>query len=391
MALNFQQVFDKIRAIGSGARARRENLEKLRQQANSLLDSWMDKTAQLRNMVEHASQADPSLRCAIPLDEPLSFHAGPRPVSTISVTLIAADGSQIVPDRHAAVLFGLINVGAIVLSGQAEEAPLVLTDSQLSFDDEVLNWTDGLVALQRDLAERKKLLAISKEYSPPVVTLTDGPLQLWEARESNAVLGYEKALGEYLTVLSQLQERGAITAGYVDKPSSNLLVRLLEVAITPENELANLHELHPLPGVSDLWLFDQLLQPGERSAVFALQAHSKAFYQGSLALHFFYLNVGQAGHPKSARIEIPAWVAQNKTEIDLLHTALLEQCAILGARPYPYILHRAHESAVVTLQEKQQIEQLLEIELRKSGGELGEISGKQSTKDSGTTGRKRYK
>jgi hypothetical protein len=391
MALNFQQVFEKIRQIGLGARARQETQAALRKHARSLLDAWAAKAAELNAKLERARQADPSLRCAIPLDEPLNFHAGLGNASNVPVTLIAADGSQIVPDRHAAVLFGLINVGAIVISNETGSAPQVLTDSQLSFDDEVINWTDGLVALQRDLAERKKLLAISKEYSPPLVTLTDGPLQLWEARESNEVLGYEKALAEYLSVLSQLQERGAITAGYVDKPSSNLLVRLLEVAITPENELATLHERHPLLGVSDLWLFDQLLQPGERSAVFALQARSKAVYEGSLALHFFYLNVGQAGHPKSARIEIPAWVAQNKAEIDLLHSALLEQCAILGARPYPYILHRAHESAVVSFQEKQQIQQLLAIELRKSGAELGEISGKQSTKDSGTAGRKRYK
>jgi len=391
MALNFQQVFDKIRAIGSGARLRQENLQALRQQAWSLLAAWADKNAQLCEKLERARLADPFLRCALPLGEPLDYHAGPGSHTPEPVTLIAADGSQIVPDRHAALLFGLINVGAIVLSGKADEAPRVLTDSQLSFDDEVVNWTDGLVALQRDLAERKKLLAISKEYSPPLVTLTDGPLQLWEARESNEVIGYEKSLDEYLSVLSQLQERGAITAGYVDKPSSNLLVRLLEVAVIPETEFANLHMLHPLPGVTDLWLFDQLLQPGERSAVFALQARSKAVYKGSLALHFFYLNVGQAGHPKSARVEIPAWVSQNAEDVDLLHAALLEQCAILGARPYPYILHRAHESAVVSFQEKEQIEQLLQIELRKAGGELGEISGKQSTKDSSTAGRKRYK
>jgi NurA domain len=391
MALNIQQVVDRIREIASGARARREALEKLRQQAFSLLNSWADKTAPLRDKVERARQVDPSLRCGIPLDDALNFHSLPGPVSTAAVTLIAADGSQIVPDRHAALLFGLINVGAVVISGPAGQAPQVLTDSQLSFDHEVVDWTDGLVALQRDLAERRKLLAISREYSPPLVTLTDGPLQLWEARESNEVFGYEKALDEYLSVLSQLQERGALTAGYVDKPSSNLLVRLLEVALTPENELAHLHELHPLAGVSDLWLFDQLLRPGERSAVFALQARSKAVYQGPLALHFFYLNVGQAGHPKSARVEIPAWVAQDKAGIDQLHAALLEQCAILGARPYPYILHRAHESAVVTFQEKQHLEQLLELEIRKSGGEPGEISGKQAAKDSGASGRKRYK
>ncbi len=391
MALNFQQVIEKIREISLGARARQETQDTLRKQARSLLEDWADKAAELNGKLERARQADPSLRCAIPLAEPLNFHTGPGTSSTASVTLIAADGSQIVPDRHAAVLFGLINVGVIVLSGEADEAPQVLTDSNLSFGDDVGNWTDSLVALQRDLAERKKLLTVSKDYPLPVVTLTDGPLQLWESRESNAVFGYEKALKEYLSVLSQLQERGVITAGYVDKPSSNLLVRLLEVADTPEKDLASIHEQHPLAGVSDLWLFDQLLQPGERSAIFALQSRSKAVYQGSLALHFFYLNVGQASHPKSARIEIPAWVSQNVVDIDLLHNALLEQCAILGARPYPYILHRAHESAVVTLQEKQQIEQLLEIELRKSGAEVGEISGKQSTKDAGTAGRKRYK
>ena len=162
---------------------------------------------------------------------------------------------------------------------------------------------------------------------------------------------------------------------------SALLVRLLEVAVTPEPELRNIHTQHPLAGVSDLWLFDRLLLPGERSAVFALQAKSKAVYKGPLALHFFYLNVGQAGHPKSVRVEIPAWVSGEATQIDLLQCALLEQCAIMGARPYPYILHRAHETAVITLQEKQQIEQLLQIELRKSGGEVGEMSGKQSAKD----------
>lgn len=389
MALNFQQVLERIRAIGSRARQRQEYLDDLRQHAASLLSDWAEKTTELRNKVERARLSDPGLRCALPLDEPLNFHARPGNVPSAPATLIAADGSQIVPDRHAEVLFGLINVGAIILSEGTSEAPQVVVDSLLSFDDEVVNWTDGLVALQRDLAERKKLLVLSKEYSLPIVTLTDGPLQLWEAHESDEVLGYDKALEEYLDVLSRLQERGVITAGYVDKPSSNLLVRLLEVAATPETELKNLLEQHPLLGVSDLWLFNQLLRAGERSAVFALQARSKAVYAGSLALHFFYINVGQPDHPKSVRVEIPAWVTQDKTAIDLLQTALLEQCAILGARPYPYILHRAHEAAVVTLQDKQQIEQMLAIELRKSGGEPGEISGKQSAKD--LPGRSRHK
>ncbi len=387
MALNFQQVFDKIREIGAGTRARQEALEALRRRARSLLEDWSEKLPELNHKVERARLADPNLRCALPLTEPLTAHRDPGPVSTQDVTLIAADGSQVVPDRHAAVFFGLINVGAIILPGGTDEAPRVLTDSDLSFDEEVADWTVGLVALQRDLAERKKLLALSKDYALPLVTLTDGPLQLWEARESDEVLGYEKALKEYLSVLSRLQEAGVITAGYVDKPSSNLLVRLLEVAATPESELDKLHASHPLTGVTDLWLFSQLLESGQRSAVFALQARSKAVYEGVLALHFFYLNVGRPGRPAIVRVEIPAWVSAEAAKVDLLQAALLEQCAILGAKPYPYVLHRAHEAAVVTLQDKQQIEQMLAVELRKAGGEVGEVSGKQAAKDS--AGRKR--
>jgi hypothetical protein len=391
MALNFQQVFEKIREIGSGARLRQERLETLRLHAMELLQEWADKTEELQDKVGRALHSDQNLRCALPLNERLDYHGLCKDVSTEGLTMIAADGSQIVPDRHAPVLFGLINVGAIILTGGNESAPLIQTDSLLSFDEEVMSWTEALVALQRDLAERKKLLDLSKEYPLPIVTLTDGPLQLWEARESNEAMGYEKALDQYLSVLSQLQEQGVITAGYVDKPSSNLLVRLLEVAVTPEPELRNIHTQHPLPGVSDLWLFDRLLGPGERSAVFALQGRSKAVYKGPLELHFFYLNVGTTGHPKAVRVEIPEWVSSQESEIDLLACALLDQCAAMGARPYPYILHRAHEAAVITMQEKQQIEQLLQIELRKGGGEVGESSGKQTAKDSGNAEKKRYK
>jgi len=391
MALNFQQVFQKIREIGSGARLRQERLEEMRARAQGLLAAWADKTVELREKVERALRSDPNLRCALPMEEPINFHCQPESLSIDHLTMIAADGSQIVPDRHARVLFGLINVGAIILSEQCGAAPLVITDSQLSFDEEVVNWTEALMALQRDLSERKKLLDLSKDYPLPVVTLTEGPLELWEARgESNAVMNYEHALEDYKSVLSQLQERGAITAGYVDKPSSNLLVRLLEIADTPEKDLPEIHRRHPLPGVSDLWLFDHVLLPGVRSAVFALQGRSKATYEGPLALHFFYLNVGQNGHPKAVRVEIPAWVSEDSEKVDLLQIALLDQCSVMGASPYPYILHRAHEAAVVTFKEKEQIEQLLEIELRKAGGEVGEPSGKQTAKNSFNSGRKRY-
>jgi hypothetical protein len=54
---------------------------------------------------------------------------------------------------------------------------------------------------------------------------------------------------------------------------------------------------------------------------------------------------------------------------------------MIGSKPYPYLLHRAHETAVVKQEEKQQIEQLLLMELRKNDEDIDEGSNKQSAKD----------
>ena len=62
---------------------------------------------------------------------------------------------------------------------------------------------------------------------------------------------------------------------------------------------------------------------------------------------------------------------------------LVQQCQIMGKRPYPYLLHRAHEAAVVSMEEKEQVTQMIAHELRKRGVEIGEISHKQAGKDLG--------
>jgi hypothetical protein len=138
---------------------------------------------------------------------------------------------------------------------------------------------------------------------------------------------------------------------------------------------------YPLRGVTDRWLYAGILKAGQRSAIFGMQSGSRLHYTGDLALHFFYLNVGDGKYPSLVRVEIPRWVAEDKEQLNLLHSVLLQQCQVMGVRPYPYILHRAHEIAVVRFDEKQQVEQLLELELRRSGGEVGDISAKQSAKD----------
>ena len=399
MAIDFQQIYTKIKEIGVGARERRERIENLRKHARHLLEENADELDYLRGIVERAKETDPNIRCALPLNESLA-SSFPPPASVLdnNVTLIAADGSQINPDRHASIQFCLINVGAIVMRMQSGESPEIHTNSELLYGDELETkygtMSDGMVALKRDLKEREKLEELSKSITGQVVTFTDGPIELWGAKDGEDAQTYRDSLEKYKSVLSKLQQQDVITAGYVDKPAADLVVRLLELvkAQSEKEPPANFRDYHPLRGVSDHWLYGEksnpLLGPGERSAVFAIQSKSEKDYKGVLGLHFFYLNVGTERHPWPVRVEIPKWVADNPEKLNLLHAVLVDQCRVMGSKPYPYLLHRAHEIAVVKHEEKYQVEQMLTQELRRQDEEMDDGSYKQSAKD--LPGRTKY-
>lgn len=384
MSLNFQQVYERIREIGAAAGPRQKQLDGLRQRALGLLKYYADKAAELGEKVDRARQADASLRCAIPLDGRLDASY-PAPVLQKQATLLAADGSQIAPDRHAAVLYSLVNVGALVMELGSGKAPQVFTDSSLLYDDEIYTdtgmLTEEAIEMRRDIAERRKLLELAGQVTRPCVALTDGPVELWGAKDGGAE-EYRRNLEIHKSILSQLQAKNVTVAGYVDKPGADLVVRLLEIAVlSSDEEYKEIRKQHSLRGVTDRWLYGSLLKGGHRSSVFGLQSSSRAHYTGDLTLHFFYLNVGDEKHPALVRVEIPKWVADDKEKLDVLHAVLLQQCRIMGAKPYPYILHRAHEVAVVTYEDRKQVEQMLQMELRRAGGEVEEESSKQSAKD----------
>jgi hypothetical protein len=60
----------------------------------------------------------------------------------------------------------------------------------------------------------------------------------------------------------------------------------------------------------------------------------------------------------------------------------------MGARPYPYILHRAHEVAVVSLDEKQRLMEMILLELRRQGVGVAGETHKQGLKN--LAGKSRY-
>lgn len=395
MSLDFQQVRQQVKALGEGAQARFEERLRLYIQARQELERRANDFDFLRRRVQFiSSQVDPNLRCALPAfvdPEPLNacFSLPPMPSEA---TLLAADGSQITPDRHGQVNFCLINIGVIRMQIGSPTSPLITTRSELIGGDALYSpggiISEQQLALRRDLMERIILVELARSAASPVITLTDGPIELWGTKDGPEGGEYQRSLESYLSALEELRGLDAATAGYVDKPSANLVVRLLETAVLDESDLHAIRSHFPLRGVTDRDIFNEMLAPGERSAVFAIQSRGQLQYPDEQRVHFFYLNVGRTAHPWPVRVEIPAWVASNSVMLNSLQAALISQCRILGLQPFPYILHRAHEAAVVTFEERDQVMQMIVSEMRYRGVTVDEISHKQFAKNQ--SGRTRF-
>ena len=379
MPVNYQQIRSAIRAAGQQMPQYALKMQERRNESLRLFEEYAHETTILSERAERALELNGDLRLAIPGTQPLDSHIPEDTTQPVPV-LWAADGSQIIPDGHLALQFGVINVGLIRLA--AGEAPLQSIESQLLFADDLYDEQghrlgEESIALRRDSKERTALLQATRAENSPALTLTDGPLELF--RDLRASSEYQQELQNYLSILSQMSDRQLLTAGYVDKPRSDLVVRLLELLITPEQDIKK--NPRPLAGIGDAEIFATFMQPGERSTIFGLQSPSTRLFQGDLALHFFYVNVGRANKAQIVRVEIPAWVARTETAINTVQHVLLSQCRQMGSKAYPYILHRAHETAMVSFDERNQLLNLLQVEMLNQGQPSGETSNKQQAKN----------
>jgi hypothetical protein len=387
MPVDYRQIQNQVKDLGKQAVVLTRNLKEKRAAAWQLLQSKSTDLDALREKVKQALSRQPGLRCAIPTNEPLTT-THPNLEINKPLTLLAADGSQINPSHHDAIEFAVINLSAICFSPNQPPVETVqshlIAGEGLFSGNGVLN--EEMVALLRDVQERQLLLRLAANQPAPVLALTDGPIEIYGEPKTDP--DFERQFSDYLSALRQLAEFKVNIVGYVDKPGADLVIRLLELAISKDNGADQPEKIRPFIGVTDISLFAELLPPGSRSAVFGLQSRSSAKFTDALALHFFYLNTGREGHPSLARVEIPAWVAAQPDQVDLVHAALLQQCQVMGSRPYPYALHRAHEIAVIRKDEKESIASMIANEYYRQGIQPGQSSGKQSAKD--LSGKARY-
>jgi len=313
-------------------------------------------------------------RCARPNNERIDRSYGL--INKEQYVLLASDGSQITSNHHDALPISLINISGIFYQPNSGKAPEIQTFSEFirnNDNDIVLRIIpEDQVNMIRDVAEAGMLANWHSESDLPIVAISDGPLELFHEPRTSA--DHQQLFQEYLRTLQKIYQSGRILGGYIDKPRADLVISMLEIIYKSGSGL-------DLSNISDADIFSRLLEPGSRSAIFQLNSPSSNNYTGPLALQFFYLNVGRKDKPWIVRVEINRWTADDIASVCLLHHALLDQCHLMGSQPYPYLLHRAHEEAVVHFDEKEKLTSLLAFLLQQSGVEIGNKSYKSSAKE----------
>ena len=296
---------------------------------------------------------------------------------------LAVDGSHIDVDRHLPVRCALVNISKVALrygaapDARLESHPVMYAGAEeLALADpegtRVQPLEGALLGIRRSVDEVITLAELAEESSSamPTLALIDGSLVLWGLAGQTypdyvrtALL--DDGLLPALDRLKAIAEREPLALGaYVSLPRSTEVVNALRLMVCPydpvncDEHCGSLGTGRPpcdvVGGVLDRDLFSRLLAAGERSAVFTSTSSVVQGYYREHAVAFYYLNTGD----EIARMEIPAWVAEDEALLSLSHSLVLDQCRKgLG---YPVSIMEAHEQAVIGGSERELFRRMVE-------------------------------
>lgn len=316
------------------------------------------------------------------------FGAGNMPEK---VMVVATDGSQIEPSTHEIALFYMINIAVVSLVYGGSVSPSPQIEPYFFYDEKDLYIEEDYhislinarqLAQKRSTMEKQALKEELLKYADrkePLVGLTDGPLL-----DLNRSQKYQYDLKEKVAVddLLEMGKKYHIPiAGYISATRNTALVNLVKLSLCPE-PLARCKQCEArkqkrnvcrvLNDLNDAQIIERFLPAGARSTVFYL-INKLPMQTSETDIGFFYLNTGR----EIARIEAPRYVLENKEMLEYLHGVLLQQIRLgLG---YPAVLSQAHEYAVITGKEREQVYKLLQKQMIRNGVEI-KLSQKQLRK-----------
>lgn len=298
-------------------------------------------------------------------------------------TLVAVDGSQIVPDRHAPFVYYLINIGGIVYHHGSGRAPETISIPQLSFpeaddlDDQFFS-SYASVTVKRDLEEMGALADVGcgRVGDVPLLAVMDQRLLYVPTGDVSAAFK-QKTIDQWQAEMERFEACGAWLVGYVDNPLKSAVLQML-YGLHPSYDWEQPSDLGTWTGLTDVDLFRQILQAGERSKLFVDVSFANRRFQQGNRVCFFYMNTGQGEASNIARVDVPYWLAQRPRAIASIHALLYDQCQILGS--YPYIITRADEMAVVQRRDQEELEFRIGRMMDAAGLDAAVASSKAQTK-----------
>lgn len=387
MTLELSKVTAQVQTMGQELATRQKEYADLVAMARRWLAQYADQGEALRPPAR-------SVRAAIPTSEPLDAIHSP-PATPERFTVIGADGSQIQPDRHGVALYYLINVGSLVYRHSSGEPPEAHSEPILGYTEADI-YENGLLVdgnlldVRRDLAETTRLADLcTAEPRGPTVALVDGTLILWVLEDRPEAWRRAKVVA-YLDQLNRIRHSGAVVAAFTSRPRRTEVTRLLHLASVEGDVDRAGQEPNPLEHLPDRAIFETL-PAGARSALFVSPSSINHDYYvpAGHGVHFLYLNLAEEGRdPVIARLEVPAWVAEDADRLGLVHGAVVAQARLTG--DYPYALVRADELAFISGAEREAFEEMVTTALLRAGVRSA-VSPKAYYKTLTRRGRRRHR
>ena len=328
----------------------------------------------------------------------------PPPALPDDWSAVSVDGSHIDVDRHLPLSCYLVNLGGCVITYGNQPGCTLFSEPALAVREGELYLresgrpqaetaiTGPLLGALRTVREVEKLAETveSLQRHLPTLAVLDGTVAFWDLQHGsyprNVVRSFIDArLSPALEKLRDLAQRpgGVTAAAYTSKPRTTEAVGAVRASLcgttatectrrcsTRRSDLSNCDRA---AGFDDRELFELVLEPGHRSPLYTSGRRSRAGELGNQWTHFYYVNVGF----EIARVEVPAWVADDPNLLGMGHAMLVRQGELgLG---YPVVISEAHEQAVVTGHDRSEFQKVVLSMLEKQGLPAPE-SGKSRSK-----------
>ena len=291
-------------------------------------------------------------------------------------TIVASDGSFMPPDRHSPVSFFLLNMGQATIRYGREASASLSSRARLYFRYNETHIQDdsgfgrpiegGILGWKMASEEMEYLWEHASAAPKPALAIRDGSLIFWGLQSEGK--GVQDALlRPVLGALFKFRDAGIPIVSYISYPGSRDVNNSLRVWLCPEDPLhcqcgpedrEKLCEM--LKSTTDRVTFENILRPGERSAVFSSSSEVLEKY-GPHRIQFFYMHVGS----EIARVEAPEWVVEDPATMGFVQAVLMDQAK--RGDGYPPALMEAHEQAVISTEDKRLVNRLLERLMESEG------------------------